>query len=166
MWDSITMAMLGDALQTMNAGRQHSDPTTRTDDSTVQSLLQHIQQLESASAENVMLCQWVIDPETQAYQAQQLVAVHQKQETRSRYDPVEIGAVNSSAKCKKKWPRKSGKKSRFAVDVTSSSQSSGETSDSDSEGDIEALLSTSSQKRCGALRSGQLVLPFTTKRES
>ena len=32
-WDSIMVAMLGDALQTVNAGRQHSDPATRTDDS-------------------------------------------------------------------------------------------------------------------------------------
>ena len=120
----------------------------------VQSLLQHIQQLESASAENVMLCQWVIDLETQAYQAQQLAAVHQKQETRSSDDPVEIGAMNGSAKHKKKWPGKSGKKSCFAMDVSSSSQSSVETSDSDSEGDTEALLSMSSQKRCRAPRLG------------
>ena len=63
-WDSIMVAMLWDTLQTMNAGRQHSDPATRTDDSMVQSLLQHIQQLESASAENVMLHQWVINLET------------------------------------------------------------------------------------------------------
>ena len=74
-WDSIMVAMLGDALQTVDAGRQHSDPMTRTDDSMVQSLLQCIQQLESASAENVMLHQWVVYLETQAYQAQQLVAV-------------------------------------------------------------------------------------------
>ena len=52
------------------------------------------------------------------------------------------------------------------MDVSSSSQSSVETSDSDSEGDTEALLSMSSKKRCGAPRSGQLVLPFTAKRES
>ena len=77
------VAMLGDALQTVNAGIQHSDPATRTDGSMVQSLLQHIQQLESASAENVMLYQWVIDLETQAYQTQQLTAGYQKQETRS-----------------------------------------------------------------------------------
>ena len=69
MQDPITVARLRDALQTVNAGRQHSDPGTRTDDSMVQSLLQHMQ-LESASAENVMLCQWVIDLETQAYQVQ------------------------------------------------------------------------------------------------
>ena len=53
--ESIMVAMLGDALQTVNAGRQHSDPATRADDSMVQSLLQHIQQLKSASTENVML---------------------------------------------------------------------------------------------------------------
>ena len=152
--DSIMVARLRDALWTVNAGRQHSDPGTRTDDSMVQSLLQHMQQLESASAENVMLCQWVIDLETQAYQAQQLVTVHQKQETRGSDNPVEIGAVNGLAKCKKKWPGKSGKKSHFAVDVSSSSQSSVETSDSDSEGDTEALLSMSSQKRCRAPRLG------------
>ena len=114
----------------------------------------------------VMLHQQVMDLETQAYQAQQLVAVHQKQETRSRDDPVEIGAMTGAAKCKRKQPGKSGKKSRFAVDVTSSSQSSGETSNSDSEGDTEALVSTSSQKRCWAPRSGRLVSPFTAKRES
>ena len=74
--------------------------------------------------------------------------------------------MNGSAKHKKKQPGKSGKKSCFAMDVSSSSQSSVETSDSDSEGDTEALLSTSSQKRYGAPRSGQLVQPFTAKRES
>ena len=164
--DSIMVARLRDALQTVNAGRQHSDPATRTDDSMVQSLLQCIWQLESASAENVMLHQWVIDLETQAYQAQHLVTVHQKQETGGSDDPVEIGAMNGLAKHKKKWQGKSGKKSCFAVDVLSSSQSSVETSDSDSEGDTEALLSTSSQKRCRAPRSGRLVPPFIAKRES
>ena len=74
--DSIMVAMLRDPLWTVNAGRQHSDPATRADNSMVQSLLQCIQQLESTSAENVTLCQWVIDLETQAYQAQQLAAVH------------------------------------------------------------------------------------------
>ena len=43
--NSIMVAMLGEALQTMNAGMQHSDPATRANDSIVQSLLQHIQQL-------------------------------------------------------------------------------------------------------------------------
>ena len=80
-----------------------------------------------------------------------MAAVHQKQETQNSDDPVEIGAVNGSAKCKKRWPGKSGKKSCFAMDVSLSSQSSVETSNSDSEGDTEAL---SSQKRCRAPRSG------------
>ena len=108
----------------------------------------------------------VIDLETQAYQAQQLAAVYQKQETRSSDNPVETGPVNRSLKCKKKQPGKSGKKSHFAIAVSSSSQLSAETSDSDSEGDTEAMLSTSSQKRCRAPRSGRLVPPFTTKKES
>ena len=38
--NSITVTMLGDALQTVNAGMQHSDPVTRANDSIVQSLLQ------------------------------------------------------------------------------------------------------------------------------
>ena len=76
-----------------------------------------------------------------------MVTVHQKQETRGSDNPVEIGTVNGLAKCKKKWPGKSGKKSHFAVDVSSSSQSSVETSDSDSEGDTEALLSTCHPRR-------------------
>ena len=54
---SITVAMLGGTLQTVNAGMQHSDPATRADDSMVQSLLQRIQQLESSNAENVALQQ-------------------------------------------------------------------------------------------------------------
>ena len=45
--NSITATMLGDALQTVNARIQGSDPVTRTNDSVVQFLLQHIQQLES-----------------------------------------------------------------------------------------------------------------------
>ena len=164
--NSIMVAMLGNALWAVNAGMQHNDPAIRTDDSVVQSLLWHIQQLESSSAENVVLHQRVIDLETQAYQAQKLAAVYQKQETRSSDNPVETGAVNGSAKCKKKQPGKSGKKSRFALSVSSSSQSSAESSDSDSDGDTEALLSTSSQKRCREPRSGWLVPPFTAKRES
>ena len=146
------VAMLGDALWAVNTGMQHSDPVTRTDGSTVQSLLWCIQQLESSSAENVVLYQRVIDLETQAYQEQQLAAVYQKQETRSSDNPVETGAVTGSAKHKKKWPGKSGKKSHFCNSCVS--QSSAETSDSDSEGDTEALLSTSSQKRYRAPRSG------------
>ena len=53
--NSIMVTMLGDALQTVNAGMQHSDPATRTNDSIVQSLLWYIQQLESSNAENVVL---------------------------------------------------------------------------------------------------------------
>ena len=53
--NSIMVTMLGDALQTVKAGMQHSDPVTRADDSIVQSLLWHIQQLESSNAENVVL---------------------------------------------------------------------------------------------------------------
>ena len=75
-------------------------------------------------------------------------------------------AVNKSAKHKRKQSKKSGKKSHLASSVSSSSQSSAESSDSDSDGDTEALLSTSSQKRCGAPKSGQLVPPFTAKKES
>ena len=133
-----------------------SDPATRPDDSVVQSLLWHIQQLESSNAENVALQQRIIDLETQAYQAQKLAAVYQKQETRSSDNPVETGCSKGSAKCKKKWSRKSGKKSHLALSVSSSSQLSAESSDSNSDGDTEALRSTSSQKRCRAPRSGSL----------
>ena len=141
-------------MQTVNTGMQHSDPATRANDSIVQSLLQCIQQLKTSNAENVVLQQRIVDLETQAYQVQKLAAVYQKQETRSSDNTVEKDVVNESAKCKKKWSRKSGKKSHPALSVSSSSQLSAESSDSDSEGDTEALLSTSSQKRCGAPRSG------------
>ena len=152
--NSIMVTMLSDALQTVKTGMQHSDPVTRVNDSIVQSLLQCIQQLESSNVENVVLHQRIVDLETQAYQAQNLVAVHQKQETRSSDNPVVTDAVNKSAKHKRKWSKKSRKKSHLASSVSSSSQSSAESSDSDSDGDTEALLSTSSQKRCGAPKSG------------
>ena len=92
--------------------------------------------------------------------------MYQKQEARSSDNTVETDALNESAKHKKKQSRKSRKKSCLALSVSSSSQSSAESSDSDSDGDTESLLSTSSQKRCGAPRSGRLVLPFTAKKES
>ena len=80
--------------------------------------------------------------------------MYQKQETRSGDNTVETDTVNELAKHKKKWSRKSGKKSCLALSVSSSSQLSAESSDSDSDGDTEALLSTSSQKRGRAPRSG------------
>ena len=158
--------MLGDALWTMNAGMQHSDPVTRAIDSVVQSLLWCIQQLKSSNAENVVLHQRIVDLETQAYQVQNLAAVHQKQETRSSDNPVVTDAVNRSTKCKRKQSKKSGKKSHIASSMSLSSQSSAESSNSDSDGDTEAMLSTSSQKSCGAPKSGQCVPPFTAKKES
>ena len=53
--NSFMVTMLGDALQTVNAGMQHSDPVTKANDSIVQSLLWHIQQLKSSNVENVVL---------------------------------------------------------------------------------------------------------------
>ena len=70
--NSITVTMLGDALQTVNARMQGSDPVTRANDGVVQSLLQHIQQLETLNAENAVLQQRIADLETQAYQVQNL----------------------------------------------------------------------------------------------
>ena len=164
--NSNMVTMLGDALWTVNAGMQHSDPVTRANDSIVQSLLWCIQQLESSNAENVVLHQRIVDLETQAYQVQNLAAVHQKQETQSSDNPVVTDAVNKSAKCKRKQSKKSGKKSHLASSMSLSSQLSAESSDIESDGDTEALLSTSSQKRCGAPKSGQLVSPFPAKKES
>ena len=90
--NSITVTMLGDALQTVNARMQGSDPVTRANDSVVQSLLQWIQQLEMLNAENVVLWQRIADLETQAYQAQNLTAVYQKQEARGSDSAVVTGA--------------------------------------------------------------------------
>ena len=143
---SITVSMLGDALQTVNARMQGSDPVTRANDSVVQSLLQWIQQLETLNAENVMLWQRIADLETQAYQAQSLTAVYQKQEARGSDRAVVTGAQNQAAKCKRNWSKKL-KKSHLASFVSPYSQSSAESSDSDSDGDTEALLHTSSQSR-------------------
>ena len=152
--NSIMVTMPGDGQWTVNAGMQHSDSVARANDSVVQSLLQCIQQLESSNAENVVLHQRIVDLETQAYQVQNLSAVHQKQETRSSDNPVVTDAVNKSSKCKRRWLKKSGKKPHLASSVSLSSQSSADSSNSDSEGDTETLLSTSSQKRCGTPRSG------------
>ena len=74
--NSITVTMLGDALQTVNARMQGSDPVTRAKDSVVQSLLQCIQQLETLNAENLVLQQRRAGLEIQAYQVQSLTAVY------------------------------------------------------------------------------------------
>ena len=55
-------------------------------------------------------------------------------------------------------------KSGLISSVSSPSQLSAEPSDSDR--DTEVLLNTSSQSRWGAPKSGQLVPPFTAKKES
>ena len=79
----IMVTMLGDGLQRVNAGMQGSDAMTSTNDSFVQSILQHIQQLESSITKNMMLHRRIADLETQAYQDQYLAAGFQKQETNS-----------------------------------------------------------------------------------
>ena len=61
--------------------------------------------------------------------------------------------------------RKSAKKACLVSGASSSSSSGAETGDSDSDGDTEMLLNTSSQNRYGAPISGQLVPPFTAKKD-
>ena len=75
--NSITVTMLGDALQAVNARMQGSDSVTKVKDSVGQSLLQWTQRLETLNAENVVLQQRIADLETQVYQAQSPTAVYQ-----------------------------------------------------------------------------------------
>ena len=138
----ITVTMLGDALQAVNAGMQGSDAVTRTNDSVIQSLLQHIQQLSHQMLK------------------------YQKQEAKSGDIAILRDAEHKTDKCNRKQSKKSVKKSHLVPSVSSPSKSSVESSDSDSDGDTEALLSTSSQSRQGAPKSGQLVPPFMAKKES
>ena len=62
-----------------------------------------------------------------------------------------MDAEHKAAECKRKWSKKSVKKSHLASPISSPSQLSAESGDSD--GDTEALLSTSSQSRWGAPNS-------------
>ena len=137
---------------------------TRSNDSIIQSLLQCIQQLKSSNAENVVLHQRIADLEVPANQVQNLATAYQKQEAKSSDIAIVMDAEHKTAKHKRKWSKKSVKKSHLVPSVTSPSQSSAE--DSDSDEDIEALLSTSSQSRWGAPKSGWLVPSFTAKKES
>ena len=104
------------------------------------------------NAENVVLHQRIADLENQAYQAQSLAALYQKQEAMSSDIAVVADAEHKAAKHKRKRSKKSVKKSCHTSSVSSSSSLSTEPSDSD--GDTEALLSTSSQSRHGVPKSG------------
>ena len=151
---TITVTMLGHDLQTVSAGIQSSYLMARTNDSVVQSLLQHIQLHETSNAENVVLQQRIADLDTQAYQVQNLTAVYLKQEVKGSDIAVVTKAEHKVAKHKRKWSKKSMKKCHLVSFISSSSQSSAESNDSDSDGDTEALLSISSQSRQGAPKSG------------
>ena len=156
----VTVTMLGHALQTVNARMLGSHAMTRTNDSVIQSLSQCIQQLQSSNVKMV-LHQRNGDLETQA---QNLASVYQKQETKSSDVAIVTYAEHKAPKCKKKCWRKSAKKACLASSASSSFSSGAETSDSDK--DTEVLLSTSSQSRCGAPKSGRLVPLFTARKES
>ena len=160
----IMVTMLGDALQTVNAGMQDSDAVTRPNNSVIQSHLQNIQQLKSSNAEYVVLHQRIADLETQANQVQNLATAYQKQEAKSSDITTVMDAEHKTAKCKMKQSKKSVKKSCLVPSVSSPCQSSAESSDSDSDGNTEALLSTSSTSRWEAPSQAGLYLHLWLRR--
>ena len=70
------------------------------------------------------------------------------------------------AKQKEKESKRSAKKAHLASSASSSSSSGAALSDSDSDGNTEVLLSTSSQSMHGAPKLGRLVPPFTAMKGS
>ena len=140
--NTITVTMLGYALQTVNVRMLGSGAMTRADESVVQSLLQCIQKLESLNAENVVLHERIADLEAQAFQAQSLASVYPKKETKSSDVAVVTDADHKDAKCKKKQSRNSAKKAHLTLSASLSSSLGAETNNSN--GDTELLLSTSS----------------------
>ena len=103
--NKITVTMLGDAYETVNAGIQGSYTMSRTNVHVFQSLLQCIQQLESSNAENIVLNQRIADLETQVYQAQSLAAVYQRQEAKSSDIAVVADTEHKGANHKRKWSK-------------------------------------------------------------
>ena len=140
----------------------------------VQSLLLWVQQLEASSTENVALHQRIADLKTQAHQSQNPVAAYQKLEAKhsraaNNADVTKPGSHKRKQSCKAAKPENPGKRACKTQSSSSSSLSSAlelEYSDSEVERHTETLLSTFSWSRQGTPKSGRLVPPFATKKET